>query len=298
MGSVRIKLHMNENNIDILLAIYNGERYVCEQIASIFNQSYKKWQLIVRDDGSKDKSEIIIKEYAKKYPERVQHIIDVPNNLGAYQNFAKLLEHSDADYVMFSDQDDVWLPDKVEKSITLMKEMEKQYSRSMPLLVHTDLQVAQEDLTSVIRGCTVMINRSLANLAQSIPNDAIMHDHWISLIAAAFGKIGFIREPTMIYRLHEKNYSGGKPWSARYIFDKIFTEAGRSDLRDYLSKTQRQAAAFARLFEKKLSRDSYNMINAYATLGDRGFLWKRWAIVKYGFLNVGIVRNIGMFFFI
>ena len=254
----------------------------------------------------------------------MQHIIDVPNNLGAYQNFAKLLEHSDADYVMFSDQDDVWLPDKVEKSITLMKEMEKQYSRSMPLLVHTDLQVAQEDLTivsksfweyqnvepqkslvlnrllvrSVIRGCTVMINRSLANLAQSIPNDAIMHDHWISLIAAAFGKIGFIREPTMIYRLHEKNYSGGKPWSARYIFDKIFTEAGRSDLRDYLSKTQRQAAAFARLFEKKLSRDSYNMINAYATLGDRGFLWKRWAIVKYGFLNVGIVRNIGMFFFI
>ena len=314
---------MNEN-IDILLAIYNSERFLHEQIASIFNQSYKHWKLIVRDDGSKDNSEILIRDYARRYPEHVRQITDTPNNLGACQSFAKLLEHSDADYVMFSDQDDVWLPDKIEKSMALMKKMEDRYSRSMPLLIHTDLQVAQEDLTivsksfwkyqhvepqksmvlnrllvrSVIRGCTVMINRSLADLARSIPRDAIMHDHWISLIAGAFGKIGFIREPTMIYRLHEKNYSGGKPWSVRYVFDKIFTGSGRRELRDYLSQTQKQAAAFARQFENKLSRDSYNMINVYASLGDRGFLQRRRAILQYGFYNFGTVRNIGMFLFI
>ena len=99
--------------IDIVLATYNGEKYVGEQIESIINQTYKDWKLIIRDDGSKDKTAEVIEKYAAK-DNRITIIKDGIGNLGFNGNFTKLLETSSQDYVMICDQDDVWIPEKIE----------------------------------------------------------------------------------------------------------------------------------------------------------------------------------------
>jgi len=131
--------------IDILLAAYNGERFLKQQIDSILAQSNQDWQLLIRDDNSSDSTVNIIKDYTVKYPHKIRLIEDDRGRLGPALNFGKLLEHTDNDYVMFSDQDDVWLPDKIDLTLNTMKDAEEIYP-NMPILVHTDLKVVNEDL--------------------------------------------------------------------------------------------------------------------------------------------------------
>ncbi len=88
--------------IDILMATYNGEKYLRHQLDSILTQSYKEWQLLIRDDGSNDNTANIIKEYLEKYPGKIKLIVDNDFHIGASLNFARLLEHSTSEYIMFS----------------------------------------------------------------------------------------------------------------------------------------------------------------------------------------------------
>ena len=121
--------------IVILLSTYNGEKYLKDQLDSILSQSYKNFEIIARDDGSSDETINILKSYNIK-------ILDTDKNLGAKLSFSVLLDYAvtntDADYFMFCDQDDIWKNDKIEKTITMMKALEKTNS-DLPLLVHTDL---------------------------------------------------------------------------------------------------------------------------------------------------------------
>src|SRR2546423_15580504 len=99
--------------VDILLATYNGEQFVAEQIDSILQQTYKDIHLFIRDDGSQDSTKAIIQSKQKQYPHKIT-IIPNHSRLGVVGNFSTLLEFSESFYVMFSDQDDVWLSNKVE----------------------------------------------------------------------------------------------------------------------------------------------------------------------------------------
>ena len=123
----------------ILLGTYNGGRFLREQLDSLFAQTMKDFQLYIRDDGSTDDTMLIVKEYQQLHPNIVK-VEDEGKNLGAKGNFERLLALTDADYYMFCDQDDVWLPDKIEVSFAKMKQMEQRYG-DIPLLVHTDLEV-------------------------------------------------------------------------------------------------------------------------------------------------------------
>lgn len=126
----------------ILISTYNGEKYLKEQLDSIFSQSYKDFEIIARDDGSSDETINILKSYNIK-------ILDTDKNLGAKLSFSTLLNdavtNTDRGYFMFCDQDDIWKSDKIEKTITTMKELEKE-NTDLPLLVHTDLEVVDEKL--------------------------------------------------------------------------------------------------------------------------------------------------------
>ena len=175
----------SKEEIAILLATYNGEKYLSEQLDSLLNQSFQKWCLYVHDDGSKDKTVSILRDYAAKYPDKII-LIDAPPTGGAKYNFLFLLNVVDAPYFMFCDQDDVWLPEKIEKTYRWMKAVEQ----DKPALVFTDLQVVDQDgklvaprmseyqklnmkksraedflAENVVTGCTVMINRQLVDLA-------------------------------------------------------------------------------------------------------------------------------------
>ena len=131
------------NCVDILLATYQGERFLDAQIESILAQTYPHFHLIVRDDASNDHTPKIIQQWAKKHALKIT-VLPSNRRLGVKGNFTELMMHSTAPYAMFSDQDDIWLPHKIEITLALMKEREHLFGSHVPLAIHTDLKVVDE----------------------------------------------------------------------------------------------------------------------------------------------------------
>lgn len=218
---------MNNIKVDILMATYNGEKYIRQQIDSILNQTYSNFDLIIYDDCSKDNTRAIIEEYVKK-DKRVK-IIFGKKNIGSTKAFEKLYNISDAEYFMFCDQDDVWLQNKVEKSLNKICKTKK-------LLVFTDLKVVNKKLDiisesffslmkmdcnrvynwkkailgNVAPGCTMIINKEIKKYIKIIPQGYILHDWWIVIISSFMNSIEVINEPLILYRQHENNQVGTK----------------------------------------------------------------------------------------
>lgn len=221
--------------ISICMATYNGEQFLIQQLESIFAQSNQDWQLLVRDDGSNDDTIRVIEDYANRLPDKIRLIKDNGGRLGANLNFGKLLEYADTEYIMFSDQDDVWLPNKIEMTLNAMKATEQIYPNK-PVLVHTDLKVANSDLNiiadsmwtyqglfpdvgnslkkimsqNVVTGCTVMINKRARDVSVPVPAEAIMYDWWLALNVCRHGKIVYVSIPSILYRQHSGNQIGAK----------------------------------------------------------------------------------------
>ena len=216
--------------VDILLATYNGEKYIREQIDSILNQTYKEFRLLISDDGSTDGTRDILNEYKAK-DDRIE-IFMQEENLGVVKNFEFLLKKVEAKYYMFSDQDDIWKDEKIEKSLNKIEEGFD--------LVYSDLEVVDENLNvtyesywklkgiykkikkynnfeslylnNFITGCTVISKKELIDSFMPLPNISkfVLHDYWISLIISQNGKIAYIEEPLIKYRQHKNNKVGSK----------------------------------------------------------------------------------------
>ena len=233
--------------IDILLATHNGEKYLQEQLDSIFNQSYKNWRLIIHDDNSSDTTVNIICAYKKKHPQRIIYIKDNKSFGNASANFSFLLEHADTNYIMFADQDDVWLNHKIEKTFQKMEEMEKKYGSNKPLMVFSDLSVVDTQLNTlapsmwkeqrldpeiiydlysilalnVVTGCTIMINKCAKEYVSPMPVSDTTHDHWIAVNISKYGYAGYIDEPLVLYRQHSNNTLGANSRGIRYFMKKV-----------------------------------------------------------------------------
>jgi rhamnosyltransferase len=238
--------------VTILLATYKGAKYIRRQLESILSQTHTCWKLFARDDSSPDSTLDILLEFAEKYPAKIFVDQDKPGNLGAVGNFGYLLSKSlDAEYIMFCDQDDYWMPVKIEKTLQCMQHAQKTYGNKMPLLVHTNFTYADENLVPIkskegfharrlkhlglanllvqnpVYGCTVMINNSLAKKVKSIPAIAENHDYWVALVASAFGQIIYLPESTILYRQHTGNISTHfDDDTLLYRFKKIFIKKG------------------------------------------------------------------------
>ena len=135
---------MENPKLCILLASYNGEKYIGDQLDSIINQTYKNWELIIRDDGSKDETMIILNKYEKK-DERIKILRDDKGNLGFLKNFEELLFNAKEEFVLFSDQDDFWLKNKLEKFVEKIKVLDEKVL-SKPLLIHCNSLVCNNNL--------------------------------------------------------------------------------------------------------------------------------------------------------
>lgn len=305
-----------ECSIDILMATYNGERYLSEQIQSLLNQTYAQIHLIIRDDCSKDNTPFLLAEYAKNNPERIT-LLHGNRQLGIKGNFSELMKHASSPYVMFCDQDDVWLPTKVAKTLHQIKHLEKLHGKDSPLLVHTDLAVVRHDLSlicnsfwqytklvpkrshqlnrllvqNVVTGCSMMINRPLLELAYPIPSEAMMHDWWIAIVASAFGSISAIKESTLLYRQHGQNSLGAKKFlSLSHL---------KNGLKKLLLKDEKrfnQAAVFFERFQEILGYPHREIVDVYRTLPKRSWLAKRTLLFKYQFFRNGLIRNAAAFF--
>lgn len=222
-----------DKRIAILMATYNGRKYLGEQIDSILSQSSRQWHLYIHDDGSTDGTIELLNDYAEKHPEWVT-ILDYPSQGGALQNFMSLLEKVEADYYMFSDQDDVWHPTKVALSYQAMQEQEAMHP-DKPIIVHSDVRVVDGDLNllhpsyreyghiypdavkdfkscviNITLGCAMLFNRK----ARAVSLDrswqhALMHDGWVTTRTFAENGIVYaMPEALLEYRNHGDNTVG------------------------------------------------------------------------------------------
>ncbi len=232
--------------ISILISTYNGEKYIREQIDSILSQTYGDWKLYVRDDGSLDNTISIIEHYMDVYPDKIFLCRDLLGNLGPGRSFMTLLENIDSDYYMFCDQDDVWLPSKIEMSMLKMKECEGVYLNK-PLCVFTDLKIVDSDLklisssmwkslnisssrcndfyflscSWVVTGCTMLLNRKVKDFVFPY-SGKIMHDYWISLILSRKGYNIPLDLTTILYRQQGNNVVGAsKNNTCRYYLSRF-----------------------------------------------------------------------------
>jgi glycosyltransferase involved in cell wall biosynthesis len=313
--------------VEVLLATYNGEQFLREQIDSILAQDYVNTTVLARDDGSTDSTVAILTEYEGLFPGRFRVMPAGAPTGNARDNFLLLMKESTAEHICFADQDDVWLRDKVSRSTQAMEGLEGKWGTNMPLLVFTDLRVVDEKLDvihnsfwehmainpdridslakllvqSVVTGCTAMINRPLLELSLRMPKEASMHDRWIALLTSVFGKFSALKAQTVLYRQHDRNVLGtgdrndsvGAEDCARSIMEKLrqFRDGGSHVFQWRVS--QRQAASLLRLHGALLPTKKRDIISAYLRCETSNSRIMRIAIlIRYGFYYEGLLPNL------
>lgn len=279
---------MEQPKIAILLATYNGSRFLSAQLDSIVTQSYRNYVVLVRDDCSADDTLAILQQYVAAHPTQINLLPADATNLGASGSFSRLLNHAlehkhelglEHAYMMFCDQDDVWRENKIETEVAAMLKAEAG-NRQIPVLVHSDLEVVSESLTSIapsfmryqgleiqrnqfnsiaisnlVTGCTALINEALAQQASPVSAQAIMHDWWLALVASAFGKLVYLDTPLVRYRQHGRNTIGAKehaklPVLSLSLWQRLFTRKPNEHLFDVAL----QARAFLQQYGSRLSK--------------------------------------------
>lgn len=282
--------------VDILMATYNGEAFVEEQVQSIISQTYKEWRLLVHDDGSTDKTMEILHRLAKE-DERVVVIEDGVQRLGVARNFIHLVKQSAAAYCMFCDQDDVWLPHKVEKMVHAIE----QYNQGIPQVVYTNAFLWSPDrgiisdkntltypttlrqtlfLNTGIQGAAAIFNRSMCEVIEQPLSYYAMHDHVLLLAGICFGEVHYLHESLMYYRQHENNLTGNAPGS---IAKKITLMWQNRNVPLVSREHYNGLKSFYEYFREGVRVDDRQVIEMFLSLPDKNCLVRLWRIVQYRF---------------
>lgn len=302
-------MNQNLSLVVILVAVYNGEKHLEALLSSLIRQDYPHIQIHIRDNSSTDRTREILTLWRQQHPQKICLHFS-PTNVGIIGNFAALTEISDAPYLMYCDADDVWFPTKVSKTLEKMQQLENEHGVGVPLLVHTDLQVVDEELNMIapsfwkysklnthekcqqlprllvqnhVTGCTTMINRALKVLAAPIPLDCVMHDWWLALVAACFGKVAHIPEATMAYRQHSSNDTGAKAYGLLAYFKKKSLKPNQQKINQVHRLIDR--------YQLDLSKRNQTLLDAYLHLQKVSRLRKLGIIIRYGFFKSGYLRN-------
>lgn len=307
--------------VDVLLATYNGSKFVKEQIISVLANFDKlrgvNCRLLISDDGSSDDTISIVEELVSK-DSRIM-LIDINKKGGVKQNFSYLINHCDADYVFFCDQDDLWLPNKMQVFLDRFFLVEENYIG--PVLVHSDLCVADKDLSPVnvsmfkyqkinksptfselivsnsITGCVMACNRTLieavkkSNIAYSI-----MHDWYAGIYASGFGHISYIDKSLILYRQHGGNQVGAKSFSVKDIFNFVGVKDKVTTARLSVRKTQEQAKLFFNEFGDALEPIKKKDLQDYIDSFDSNFRCRLKLFFLRKFRKTGYLRNCVFFF--
>ena len=274
--------------VEILLAAYNGERFLREQLDSLLAQTWEQWHLTVSDDGSTDGTPAILDGYAAQYPDRIRRVRHEGRFGNARDHFFWLMKECGASYMMFCDQDDVWRPDKVEKTMRALLEAEEEAGADTPVLVFTDLTPVDERLRliapslmkmqkqytdvidyrallmqNIVTGCATGINRALAALAGHCKDTSqvIMHDWWLGVVAARFGKVVYLDESTMLYRQHGGNSVGAK--NVGSVKDSLHTLSHINRLCRSISAKKRQANVYMQTYRVRLEPEELPFFHVF-----------------------------------
>lgn len=286
-----------KEQIDILLATYNGEKYLSELIDSILSQTYKNIRLIISDDCSKDNTREILDKY-KKEDSRVI-VYKQEQNQGYVKNFEFLLKKVESDYYMLADQDDVWLPEKVEKSLQKLKAENAD-------LVFGDLEVVDQNLKTIypsfndfmllsrkiqkyiksyklnylyncITGCTILAKSKFISQILPVPTTSkyFIHDHWIGIIMSTYGKLAYMPEKYIKYRQHGDNQVGTNKISHKFTkltqVRELFINVKLGVFGTYVENNDRFPKEIQELNQK--AYDYFNMVK-----DKKNFNFKNWNI--------------------
>lgn len=306
--------------VEILMATYNGEKYIREQLDSILNQTYKDIRILIRDDGSKDRTIDIIKEYIEKYRYKIRLIEDDVKCGSSVSNFMQLTKSATADYVMYSDQDDFWLPKKVEKTLQAMIDLEEKIGKDKPALsfarhkpVDLKLQPIQEDVSKTqlskcetefnkllvqncVNGCLMMVNKPLYSILGNYNKDILMHDWWAALIAGAMGGICRIPDVLMLYRQHGDNVVGSvNVKSFKYRISKMLDK----NTRNMKFRYRDQAKLFYQRYSSMMPDASRQILEDFLKMYEEKSKFKRIrALISGGYLKSDTIRRIGQIWYI
>lgn len=218
------------DKVQVLVSTYNGVKYLREQLDSLLAQTHSHFFITIRDDGSTDGTKEIVREYVSNHPSKIEAYFE--HNTGVVRSFFKLMSnvHEDTDYVCFCDQDDVCMPDKLDRGVRNLA----MSPRETALMYLTPTQMVDDLLQpiniwppapkrgasffnalieNIAVGATIMINRSAVDMIKSKEpryDKIIMHDWWVYLVVSAFGEIVYDHEPSIYYRQHQGNVVGGQ----------------------------------------------------------------------------------------
>lgn len=296
----------------ILLATYNGERYLAKQLDSVFAQSYPHILLIALDDCSSDATYQILQDYQYQHPQNMRLLGVNPQNQGPQKTFSDLLEyvlqHEQTlrldDYcIAFCDQDDIWDQQKLSISIECLQSL----CETQPdgkILLHSDLTVIDQQeqtinlslsayqgiqpqrdhfaeliMHNIVTGCSALLTPALARVCVPIPDDAYMHDWWCALMASLYGRIHYLEQPLVGYRQHEANTLGARQFQRRNK-RQILQELVQPESNRVLQRVARQARYILR------HPATYRL-----SLAEKTACWLVAYLIRY---NSGLVRAVAM----
>jgi len=298
----------------ILLSTYNGQKFLPELLESLLQQTYSDFHLIVRDDGSTDDSPAMTMAYRERFVQMT--FLSDNEHVGPIDSFSRVAQEAlrfpEIDFFFFCDQDDIWEKEKLKiyMETTLLPETDPAKLR----LVFSDLTAVDVDLklihlshmafnrmrpenTSLNRllmqnvpvGCTAMVNRSLLHAALPFPSDALMHDEWINLCAAALGEFVFIDRPLVRYRRHLESVTGLAGFTWRYMISQCIR-------RPDLSARIYQAEVLLSRYQQELPEEKLMLLRQFISLKDIGLWGRLQKIIAFQFFKTPLLRTIGIFF--
>ncbi|MGN0482393.1 MAG: glycosyltransferase family 2 protein [Lachnospiraceae bacterium] len=266
-----------EKKVKVLLSAYNGEAYIAQQIDSILAQTYPNVELYVRDDGSTDGTLQVL----TPYEDRGQIHLERGKNLGFAKSFFTLIEHcGDADYFAFSDQDDVWFPDKLKMAVEKLEQTDETkpvlyfsnfdyYDGDLNFLYHHDAKQPKISFRNSLVDCASLgfnsvFNRTAREMTiEKMPQKSTGHDWWMYMLCSGLGEVVYDSRPTVKYRRHEENVSGGEHHFIQFQiwrFKRFF-------LNHYFHKIHLQIQEFEKLHGTELSKEHQKEIAMFTKDG-------------------------------
>lgn len=212
---------MTNKKVSVAIATYNGAKYLSEQLDSIFAQTLLPDEVVVVDDCSTDNSWKILQDYSSVY--KIIKIYRNERNVGVTKTFERALSISSGDFIALADQDDYWLPNKLEllmanidshlliysDYLIVNENLDTLFDSSKKVLPYHDGSLSMFYLRCNVPGCATLYSRKLIDLALPFPDEIISHDHYLVVLAKFFGSIGYYNGSLLKYRQHANNVSGG-----------------------------------------------------------------------------------------
>ena len=309
------------NTVTVLLATYNGERFLRRQLSSLQQQDTADFTVLMQDDGSTDATPDILADIAAQ-DSRFRLAAECGKHFGAKGNFISLIRQSDSAYTALCDQDDDWDSSRLSRCRTALEEAEKRYGASTPLLVHSDTCLVDTNgsllqpsffrhqgwdpaavtlprllVQNNVTGCTLMMNAALRDLVSRYADPAAMHMHdwFIALTAAAFGHVIFLDEPLVRYRQHGVNVMGASRQTLTQRGMKALSAWEKGKKR--IALTYEHTRAFRDAYGDALPQEARAVIDRYLATRKRCKFRRVLAVQLGGYTMQSPVTRMGQILF-